>query len=427
MEYQYVIIGGGIAGVTAAENIRQKDPTNRIAIISEESEILYSRVLLPSYLKKRITREQLFLRRPADFTDKGIDVLMNERVVGIDAKHRDVLLENGHTVGYQKLLLSTGGRVKQWDVTKSEPWLYRLQTIEDADRMRQALDQNRIINPVIAGSSFITLEFLEIFTSWGITPNLVVRDKHFFSRFVEEQGGQLFGNNFERHGIRAMYSDVIAQVLPGDSPSGDTPNTDKRPGAEPVPPLKALTRGLAQIPCDAVCLGIGIERPMEYLAGSGIERGEKGIRTNQYLETNDPRVFAAGDAAEFFDVIAGEYRVGGNWTNAVLQGKIAGLNMAGEHNEFRRVTSYSITNLGFQITVLGSQDAKECIMRVEWGKNQYERLFLKNGAVVGAALINRFQDKTHITKLIENRILLDAWREALADIRFDIHQIPVVM
>lgn len=422
MEYQYVILGGGIAGVTAAETIHEKVPTAKIAIVSEESEILYSRVLLPSYLKKRIRREQLFLRHPADFTEKGIDVVMNERVARIDNKHRDVIFENGVVIGYEKLLLSTGGRLKQWDVADNQPWLYRLQTIEDADRLGSALDENRIGNPAVAGSSFIALEFLEIFTIRRIPSVVVVRDKYFFGHFVEEQGGQLLQDNFERHGIRVISNDMIAEV--GAAPV----SSDKdRKHAVALPLLKAVTRGLVEIPCDAVCLGIGIERPTAYLEGSGIERGEKGIRTDQYLQTNDPRVFAAGDAAEFLDVITGEHHVAGNWTNAVLQGKIAGLNMTGERREFRKAASYSITNLGLQITALGSSRTwDDAIVRVEWGKRQYERLFLKDGVAVGAFLINSFQDKTHLAQLIENRISLDLWRQALSDMRFDIHQIPVV-
>ena len=423
MEYQYVIVGGGIAGVTAAETIRENDSLARIAIISEESEILYSRVLLPSYLKKRIRRQQLFLRRPSDFTAKRIDLRMNERVAWIDTKHRDVIFENGITVGYEKLLLATGGRVKEWSDSQDQQLVFRLQTLEDADRLNSAMDY--IHNPLVVGASFISLEFLEIFTVRGIAPVLVVRDKHFFSHFVEEQGGQLFNDNFERHGIQTVYNDVIAEVKPAQPPDASAQSSGLRQNG--TSEMKAITRGLVELPCDAIAVGIGIERPLAYLEGSGIERGEKGIGTNQFLETSQPDVFAAGDTAEFFDVIYGQHKVDGNWTNAVLQGKRAALNMMGEKQEFRAVAGYSISNLGFQITVLGwCEDAGDSIVRVEWGKKQYERLFIRDGVIVGAVLVNRFADRTHIAKLIEARVSLNPWRDKLVDMAFDIHQIPVI-
>ena len=425
MEYRYLIIGGGIAGVTAAETIREKDALASIAIISDESEILYSRVLLPSYLKKRIRREQVFLRRPAEFTGLRIDLRMNEQVARIDTKHRDVIFENGLAVGYEKLLLATGGRVIPWDGPGDQDLIFRLHTLEDADRLDQALD--RIRQPVVVGASFITLEFLDIFTMRGIPPALVVRDKHFFSRFVEDQGGQIFHDNFERHGIKTIYNDMLAEVRPAPDTILEYAKESPQIGENQRARINILTRGLAELPCDAIALGIGIERSRGYLEGSDIEQGEKGIRTNEYLETSVPGIFAAGDVAEFFDVIYGQHRIVGNWTNAVLQGKRAALNMLGERQEFRAVAGYSITNLGFQITVLGwCDDPRDSIVRVEWGKKQYERLFFREGALVGAVLINKFADRTHLAKLIESRIILEPWRESLGDMKFDIHQIPVI-
>lgn len=408
MHYHYLIIGGGIAGVTAAETIRQHNPDARIAIVGDESHIIYSRVLLPHYLKRRISRANLFLRTAEDFTAKRIDLYQQETLVSIDTKHKDVSVENGKTFQYEKLLLVTGGKVKEWGKREDRDIVYRLQTLDDADRLSDAMASLK--NPIVVGSSFISLEFLEIFLANKIVPTLLVRDSHFFGHLLEEQGGQLMHENFLRLGIKTDYDDMIASIERTSA------------GAEVV------TMGLKKIQVDAIAAGVGIDRNMGYAKEAGIEVGEHGIRVNEYLETSSPDVFAAGDVAEFHDVISGMHRTVGNWTNAVLQGKRAALNMMGTREPFKNVPSYSITNLGFQITALGDTSNHEgSVMRLDKAQKQYERFFFKDNMLAGAVLINRFADKTHLANLIAGQRDAGQWRESLGSFSFDIHSISVVV
>lgn len=407
LKYDYLILGGGIAGVTAAENIREKDTTATIGIISDEPHLIYSRVLIPSYLKKRISREQLFLRRPEDFTKAGIDLHLGQSAVSLDTKFKSVQTESGTAFGYRKLLLTTGGKVKPWGKKEYLSSIYRMQTIDDADRI--FADLTKLNRPLVVGSSFISLEFLEVFLLNQITPTLLSREPYFFGKIFDAKGGELLRVNFERHGIQSFFGDGIKEVR------------------QKGPQFSVMTERLEEVLCDAFGVGVGIERHTGFLSGSGVELGEKGIKTNKFLETNTEDVFAAGDIAEFYDLILGKHRLAGNWTNAFLQGKLAGQNMAGGRAPFRNVSAYSITNLGFQITALGecAPDA-ETIVRVDPQAEQYERFFIKNGVLVGAALINRFKDKPHIAKLIESKTSVEEHKEKLADFRFDIQTIPLV-
>ena len=405
--YDYLIIGGGIAGVTAAETIREHDHNARIAIVEREPHVLYSRVLLPHYLKRHIGRPKLFLRTPEDFTNKKIDIHQEEAIKTIDSKHKDITLETGKTFQYEKLLLATGGRVKEWGRPEDKRIVYRLQTLDDADRLFEALPS--IHNPLVVGSSFISLEFLEIFLANQIKPTLLVRDGHFFGNLLEQRGGALMNENFMRLGIQVDYDDTIAHIA-------STPN-----GTE------IMTQNSKKISVDAIVVGIGVDRNVEYARSAGITVGEHGIVTNEFLETSEPDIFAAGDVAEYYDIMAGTSRCIGNWTNAVLQGKRAGLNMAGKREAFKSVPSYSITNLGFQITALGDTvNHDSAIVRMNDEHKQYERFFFKGNTLAGAVLINRFRDKTHLAKVIEHKIDIAPWRDRLADYSFDIHDIKVV-
>lgn len=404
-KYDYLIIGGGIAGVTAAETIREHAKDASIGIFSDEPHSLYSRVLLPSYLKRRISREQVFLRTVDDFTKKRIDLRLGQEVKFVDVNRKEIGV-GGATVGYDKLLVASGGKAAAWGSEEEQRFLYRLQTIDDADRIARACATLK--RPVVIGSSFIGLEFLEIFSACGITPQLLTRDTHVFQQFFDPAGGEILFNNFYSHGIAMQFNDEISEmVVRGDS-------------------LILNTKGLRRIECDGVALGIGVERSIEFLKSSGLPLGDRGVKTNEFLETEKEGVYAAGDVAEFYDLVREKHHVEGNWTNAFLQGKRAGLNMLGMRGAFQSVSSYSISNFGYQITVLGDcTDSGDTVIRADPASARYERLFLKNGRIVGAALINQFQDKPHITRLIMSRTPVEPYRDAFRSAAFDIRNIGI--
>lgn len=405
--YDYLIIGGGIAGITAAETIREEEPLSAIGIVSGEPHLIYSRVLLPAYLKRMVPREKLFLRTIDDFTQKRIDLRLKEEAAFIDVGRKEVGLTNRAVLRYKKLLLAAGGKVKKWDKEGGQNFIYRLQTIDDADRLLAALET--IKRPLVAGASFISLEFLEIFSANGAAPAVILQSCRFLEDILDPAGAELLENNLRKYGIEIYVNDSVESV------SG-------KEGA-----LTAHTASLKEIQCDALALGIGIDRNIEFLRGSGIELGEQGVRVNEFLETNYEGVFAAGDIAEFYDVIFAKHRILGNWTNAFLQGRRAGLNMVGQRGPFRNVSAYSITNLGFQITALGEYGGDlPAIVRLDRMRNQYERFLIKDGVLVCAALINRFQDKPHLAKLIEQKINVEPYQDKLQDFEFDIANIPLL-
>ena len=407
MNYEYLIIGGGIAGVTAAETIREADGNGAIGIVSNEPHLVYSRVMLPSYLKKRIRREQVFLRTREDFAEKRIDLWLGKTAVAVDTGHRRVALASGEEIHYGKLLIAGGGKVNSWEDGEAGERIYRLQTLDDADRLFEALGAIR--NPLVVGSSFIALEFVEIFLSNGIVPRVLSREERFFGRMLDAAGAELLEENFASRGVHLFLGDGVRGV--------QRQWTGLRISADRAGMLDA----------DALAAGIGIARNIGFLTGSGIACGDGGIRTDEFLETNVPGVFAAGDIAEYYDPVAGRHRLVGNWTSAVLQGKRAGLNLAGRRAPFASVPSYAITNLGMQLTALGECDSRlDAVSRIDAAGRQYARFFLRGGALAGAFLINRFADKPHLAELIASQTGIGRFVGSLRDMSFDIRSIPAI-
>lgn len=307
------------------------------------------------------------------------------------------------------MLIASGGEVEPWQVIGSDKkGIFRLQTLDDAESLAKSLPSAK--KAIVVGSSFIALEFLEIFSLRKIPVTLICREAGFFNNLLDSVGGEIINSNFRSHGIEPHYKEEVREVLGDSSVFGIRTN---RP---------------AEYQGDIIGVGIGLNKNLEFFHTQGIEVGEYGIRANEYLETSIQGVFAVGDIAEFYDINFEKYHAVGNWTIAFLQGKTAGFNMAGGKTIFRHVQCYSITNLGFQITVLGELDAGEhidTITRANPPFHKYEKFFLKNGIIKGAFIINMFSDKPIISRWIENGVSVEHIKDKLADIDFSLADVVI--
>ncbi|TSC69001.1 MAG: FAD-dependent pyridine nucleotide-disulfide oxidoreductase [Parcubacteria group bacterium Gr01-1014_66] len=400
--YDYVIIGGGICGVSAAERIRTQDTHGTIAVVSNEPHLLYSRVLLPSYLKKRIPRTQVLLRTSEDFTRQRI-VCVQDSVLEVMPAAQQVMLMDQEALHYTKLLIASGGTPRPWGDARHARFQYRLQTLDDADRLFSALDS--LYAPIIIGNSFIAMEFADIFVKNKIMPTILMRESYLLSPCVEREGGKFLEENAKKHGVRILSGDEVEKMSEQDD-------------------MLEITTAQGEIlktNCGAV--GIGIARNMSFVRRSDIVVGERGIRVNEYLETNCEGIYAAGDVAEFYDVVRGSPHINGNWTNAVTQGYHAGMVMTGTRKPYRMVSAYSIENLGLRIAMVGDCDPQqESLVRYDEAAGRYARFFLKEGKLVGGLLINCREIYAPLIKYIEQGVRIDP---ATLDI-FDASRIRVV-
>lgn len=388
--YDYVIIGGGIAGVTAAETIRARDHEGSLALIAGESLPLYSRVMLPSYVRGTLNRERVFLRSIADYEAKGITLFLGHEVVGINLERREVHTNIGKVFSYKTLLISTGGVPKHWRVEGGDhPLAHRLQTMEDADRLREILQKSSGQDALVIGCGFIGLEFIESYTAYGVRPFIIMPEDYAFARFVGPEGGRLLEEQWRRRGGEIMRRTTIEALR--SSEGGVVALTTEGQGYHGV----------------FAGVGIGLERNISAFTGIGLEV-KNSIVVNEFLETNQKGVFAAGDAAEYFDIIFQKHRLVGNWTNAYLQGSIAGENMArGKQNDyraFRKVSSYSITHMGMHLAFLGECEKNTTRLEEQYvpEKRAYQQLFFEGKRLVGASLINHPKDIPALLARIEN-------------------------
>lgn len=350
VKVDYLIIGGGIAGTTAAEVIRQRDPRSSIALLNEEVRTLYSRVLLPHFIKGRVGIDKVILRSLSDYQKNHIDFYPGERVKKTNLIEKIVETSSGRSFLYQKLLIASGGRVGGWGHEKKAPHnVFRLQTLDDARRIIRFFKVRPKGEALVVGGGFIALELLEILVKQGYKTTLVIRDKQFWPNELDNKGFKRLCDLWAKNNIRVVASDSVLDIKQRDEQA------------------TVLTYNGHTFNVDFIGVGIGLERniPQGFpLAGLDGTAGDDGlsadnfIDVNEYLETRLPSVWAAGDVTLYPDFStgpdgtagAGKKRVCRNWSGAVGQGHIAGTNMSGGHEPLKIPAVYSIRHFGSMIT-----------------------------------------------------------------------------
>lgn len=389
----YVIIGGGIAGTSAAEQLRKLDPQSEITVLSNEEHPLYSRVLLPHYISGKTPRERVFLKSNEWYSEKNIHLAF-QTVETIDTTKKQVATSAGATYSYDKLLIAGGGITRRlpFDTDKR---IYHFQTIEDADHIKDLMEHNEsgALKAGLIGGGFIAMEFAEMFARKNWETHLFLRGETFFTRNFDQAASDILEEHLKDHGITTHRNMTIASY------DGEMAKTNEN-GAFTI---------------DVLAAGIGINSKFTWASDAGIEVGT-GVKTNEYLETNVPDVFAAGDCTEYQDTIIGRQVHIGNWMNAQMQGRHVAKVMTGDRTPFELVSSYATHVLGIDIVSVGDAEieaADEVIAReYEDGRTL---LMIRGNHVVGASMINHNADRAPATKLIKEGVGIDTIKRQLSD------------
>ncbi|WPD18205.1 NAD(P)/FAD-dependent oxidoreductase [Thermaerobacter composti] len=389
---RYVIVGNGVAGTTAAETLRRLDPHGRVTLLAAEPYPLYNRVSLPHYLKGTVSEDKVFMRSVEQHAQRGIDLRLATRVVAVHPDERVVVTDSGEELPYDRLLVATGGRPRHLPAPGADtPGVYYFQTLDDTRAMVERLATAR--RAVVVGGSFIAYELAEGFRRRGLEVVWLIRGPRWLRRILDEDGGRLVDRLAREHGVEILYGEEVAAVHAAHGT------------------VKAVTTtGGQTIEADMVGCGLGLDYHTELLAGTAVEI-QGGVVTDEYLQTNVPDIFAAGDVARFFDVFIGRHNQMGTWNNAMMHGRVAAANMAGARRPYREVPVYSSGLFDSKITAIGATPENhpevEAVSHVDWESRQYQRLFFLEGRLVGAVLIGDLRARKKIVEMITQGATVD--------------------
>jgi NAD(P)H-nitrite reductase large subunit len=331
----YVIVGNGAAGVTAAETIRARDPHGHITVLSGEPVPMYSRPGLAYVVINEVSDTQVIARREAWYGEQRL-ALVYGRAVKLDLEARRVVLDDGRAPVFDRLLIATGARATPPPYPGADlDGVVYLDTLAGTrDLLRRTRTAKRA---VVIGGGITALELAEGLAHHRIETHYFIRKRGLWSAVFNEVESGLLEARMRGHGIHLHFNTEIDAILPG---------VDGRVSGV------RLTSGEV-FGCDLVGAAIGVKPQLDLAKGTAL-KVDRGLLVDEYLQTNVPGVYAAGDCAQVFDRWTGQHLLDVLWPTAVAAGRAAGLNMAGGHQPYVKGTPFNACLLfGLHVTAIG--------------------------------------------------------------------------
>ena len=397
---RHVILGNGPAGVVAAETIRKADPGAEITLLGDEPEPPYSRMALPYLLQKEIKEDGTYLRKDAGHFDRLRIKLISAHAQGVDTKQRQVKLNNGASLPYDRLLIATGAHPTKPPVAGMDaPCVQTCWTLEDARRIAELAKPGA--RAVQIGAGFIGCIIMQALASMRVHLTIVEMGDRMVPRMMDTVAGGMIKKWCEKKGVRVHTSARVVAMRPDMKRAGSV--------------FVKIDSG-DELPADLVICAAGVQPNIAFLAGSGIAT-DKGVLVDARMQTNMAEVFAAGDVAEAIDFSTGERAINAIQPDAVDQGRIAGLNMAGkEAHAVGSLTINVLDTLGLISTSFGRWwgelhgDSAELIDEQNF---RYLSLKFKDDILIGATSVGLTDNVGVLRGLIQAKKRLGEWKAQL--------------
>jgi NAD(P)H-nitrite reductase large subunit len=331
----YAIIGSGVSGMAAIEAIRAIDPINNIMLIGDDPYGFYSRPGLAYYLTGELDGKALFPRTTDDLRKLNFRHIKGQVKNILRAEHR-VELEDHSLVSYNRLLMAVGAQAMPLQIPGGGlEGVLKLDHMSDAKLILKQARRGR--TAVVVGGGITALELVEGLLSRGLKVHYLLRGDRYWSNVLDEHESGIIEHRLQEEDVILHYQAEAMEVI-------------GRNGK--VSGIRLLNGQILK--CDLVAYAIGICPRVDLAKQAGLEV-ERGILVNEYLQTNDADVFAAGDVAQVYDPLSGRSILDSLWTPARQQGYAAGLNMAGKKTAYLKAPPFNVTRLaGLTTTIIGT-------------------------------------------------------------------------
>lgn len=383
---KFVILGGGMVAGYAAQKMAELGlKSGELEILSADSAVPYERPpLSKGYLAGRDTADSVRINQPDFYRNHGIEVRLNTRVQSLDPKRKVLTLAGGSEFGFDHLVIATGANPRTLDVPGAHLGnVYYLRSLEDSSRIRDAAAKAK--RAAVVGSGFIGMEVASVLAQKNVETTMVIREDRIWKNFFTPEMSKFFESYYTARGVQ-FRKNVSISSLRGDGAVNSL----------------ALANGEI-IACDLVVAGIGVTPVTSFLEDSGLQI-DNGIQVNEFLETGRPGIYAAGDVANYPDLLFKKRRRVEHWDNAVSQGQHCARTLMGTREAFRHVPYFFSDVFDLSYEFWGDPAiADQTVTRGDLTTNSFSVWWLQNKKVVAAFVMNRpDEEREQAPKLIEN-------------------------
>ncbi len=395
---KHVILGNGPAGVVAAETLRQQAPLDAIVLVGAEREPPYSRMAIPYLLMNHIGEDGTYLRKSADHFQRLNIQLVQAKAVRLDDQSRQVGLDNGQSLPFDRLLIATGSHPIRPPVPGIDlPGVHTCWTLEDARAIAQRAGKGKRVLQI--GAGFIGCIIMEALAERGVQLTVVEMGDRMVPRMMTPRAGNMIRRWVESKGVRVITNARVDRIDAGT-------------------PLKAHLSTGDTVDADLIIASAGVRPNVDFLQGSRVKVGQ-GVLVDHAMRTSVPEIFGAGDVVEATEFGTGKGFVNAIQPNAVDQARVAALNMLGQGTQSQGALAINVldtlglisTSFGQWGGVPGGQGVEE----INDGAYRYLSLQFDRDVLIGATAIGLTQHVGALRGLIQNRTQLGGWKDTLLE------------
>lgn len=374
----YVIIGNSAAAVGTISGIREIDPNGKITVISDEKYHTYSRPLISYWLQGKVTDKNIYYRDPDFYEKNGVETVFGKKVTKINTENKSVVLDDGISVPYDKLMVATGSKPFVPPMNGLDKVHYHtFMSYDSVKAIRSEIKPNMKV--LIIGAGLIGLKAAEALSAYHAQITVVDMADRILPSILDVRAGVKMQKHIEKQGVRFIL---------GTSADELTEHSAK------------LKNGVT-VDFDMLIIAVGVRPNTELVSDAG-GKVERGIVTDNTQKTTLNDVYAAGDCTVSHDASSDSDKILALLPNAYMQGEVAGRNMAGRENYYvNAIPMNAIGFFGLHIITAGSYDGEEWIDETE---NTYKKLVFRDNTLKGYILMGDVKRAGIYTSMIKERI-----------------------
>lgn len=404
MSPKYLLIGGGVASHYAAEEIRKKDSSGSITIVGEEPYLPYDRPpLSKEFMRGDKPMADMFFEPEDFYREKNIKAVLKTSVQKLDLQKQVATLSNNESVTFERALIATGGRPIKLKIPGADmPGVHYLRNIDDANAIAKEVEAGK--RCLIIGAGFIGIEVAATLTQKGAVVTVLESQPQIWSRFMDETMSSFFQNYCTERSVTFSTNQTATEIRGTGRPSS------------------VITKAGKEIPCDFVCIAVGIVPNVELAQQAGLEVNN-GVVVNEFMQTSNPNIYAAGDICNYPDPIFVRRRRVEHWGHAKYSGQVAGLNMAAVATKYNMLSYVWSDIFDLRLEFAGDETSHDrVLLRGKFEDKSFYAMYLKDNVLTAYLSVNTSpKEFPTLQRLIQRKKDLtgkdDVLKDPLGDIK----------